>query len=172
MRARTVAALAVLMLGATARQGDEKATPPPPTTEAGLTTPGSTLQVGETARVPVRDSVIDLTITEIEEGSPDEALALGYSDAFDKTDRFYYVRYTLQLVSGDGIGIEPLDFLSGWSGNAALGELVVPGSYPPCERRPLPVDPPIGSSVDGCRTYVAGSQDPPPATVRFDDAVA
>lgn len=172
-RRRQAAALAsVLALLTLAGCGDSEAGSPsaePTLTKEGLTVPGTHLHVGDSATVPRTDGngVIRLTVTSIDEGRSRDLEDTGLAGAADKTP--YYVSYEMTVVSGQGYGMDMRHYLSAWSGDQQVGELVLFKRFPPCQEVNFPVDARAGTSVSSCKAYVTDRGAAPVDLVEFDN---
>lgn len=166
--------VAVLALFGLAGCGDgenptDDGTSPTQTTESGLTRPGSTLDLGETATVPRTDStgVIELTITSIERGDSSDLRRIGYDNADQDTP--YYVHFTMRLISGESQGITMRHHLSAWAGDTPASELVLSEPFSRCQERNFPLNAGAGTTVTSCRPYLTDKGALPVDTVRFDN---
>ncbi|GAA4670850.1 hypothetical protein [Nocardioides nanhaiensis] len=140
---------------------EEGATPEPteePSAPTGdLTPPGSELALGETATLPVVDSlgggegVVELTVTEIR---PGDRADLGEEAASYGPDAApAYVFYEATVVSGAAD-------LAGWSPSSDLlgqqpdglpsGLLITGGAVGPCEKAEVPEGAADGQVLEGC----------------------
>lgn len=144
--------------------GDEKTDEP--TTAGGLTRPGSSLALGETATVPRTsgDGVVEMTVTEISRGAPSD-IAEVLEDADGRVP--YYVRFDLEVVSGDLQGFDVYDYVTAWTDDEPVPPLVVGGGLPGCVTDYWAPHPETGATMSACIVVVAEEGAPPVDAVRF-----
>jgi hypothetical protein len=164
-----LAAVLVLLTVAGCGEDSEDPTDTPTRTEDGLTVGGTTLHVGDTATVPRTNGTgtIELTVTDIVEGSSQDLATTGLKDADQKTP--YYVSYEMKVVSGDVYGMTMRHYLSAWADGQQVGELVPFDRFPTCQEVNFPVDTALGTTISSCLPYVTDKGAPPVDTVRFDN---
>ena len=126
----------------------------------GLTAPGTMLEVGEPATVPLQDDagVVELTVSSIDRGITDLEQLKGTA---------YYVRLDAKVVSGDGYQFFAEQYLTAWSGDERVMPLAAPASVGDCTRAYFKLDPPVGTSVQPCLTFVVPEDGPPIDRVGF-----
>lgn len=146
-------------------QPDEGSTGDP--TSDGLTAPGSSLPLGDTATVPKNDGggVVDITVTDIEEGDSSHLRTTGLKDAAHRTP--YYIRLTLKVVSGNLQGFALHDYITAWAGDAPASPMLYAGDFPRCETHYWAPNPREGATMDACLPFLADEGDPPVDNVRF-----
>lgn len=155
---------ATLALSGCSDGGDEPATPE--TTEPGgalgLTEPGTVLEIGETARVPLEErttadgqpNVIDLTVTAIDRGDPSLVEGLPGTP--------YFARLTVTAVSGDAQRFVADSHVMGWAGDTQVGPISAPATVGDCSRTGFTApEPPSGLELDTCLTFVVEPGGPP-----------
>ena len=127
---------------------------------SGLTAPGTTLEVGESATVPLQDDagVVDLTVTSIDRGITDPKKLNGTA---------YYVRLDAKVVSGDGYQFFAEQYLTAWSGDERVMPLASPASVGDCTRAYFEADPPVGATIQPCLTFVVPEDGAPVDRVGF-----
>jgi hypothetical protein len=175
------ALLALLLLsGCTAGGSDDDPAPDgaesstaEPGASLGLTVPGSVLEVGETARVPLPErtsadgepNVVDLTLTSISEGDPSMLRTLPGTP--------WFARLTVTAVSGDAQRFFPADVVVARAGDTLLGSIAAPISVGGCTRTGFTApEPPLGSSIDTCVTFVVEPGEDPVDAVGYVDGEA
>lgn len=157
MSVRAGAALASAVLvaatGLLVGCGEQPADPAggPDGSAEGLTPPGSELDIGQTATVPLADesSVVEVTVTDIEAGSPGQAPGL------DGTP--YFVRVAVTAVSGQASDFRPESQVVGWSGDTQVPPVASPLTIGPCTRTSLRTDVSVGQTWETCVTFVVES---------------
>ncbi|MCW2793786.1 MAG: hypothetical protein JWO76_2884 [Nocardioides sp.] len=174
---RPAAALAsvliLLSLGGCGRSDDGgpegRPTGGPTTTADGLTAPGTSLRVGDSATVPRTDGTgtIRLTVTSIVEGTSRDLEGERVADADEKTP--FFVNYEMTVVSGNAYGMDMRHYLSAWADDEAVGFLIPSGPYPTCQEVNFPLNATAGTAISSCRTYVTDKGAPPVDSVRFDN---
>lgn len=171
LRRLGLAAALSLALSLTAACGDEDDPSGGGKGKDGLTAPGSILELGETATVPRTngDGVVDMTVTEISRGEPSDIAEI-LKDAEGRVP--YYVRFDLEVVSGDLQGFDIYDYVTAWSGEDQVQPLVYGGRLPGCHTEYWDPNPTVGATMEACMTVVAEKGDPAVDAVRFatDDA--
>ena len=157
----------VLLSVAGCGEDSESPTTGPTVTKEGLTVPGTTLSLGDTATVPRTNGkgTIRLTVTDIVRGSSQDLATIGLQDADEKTP--YYVHYQMTVVSGDVYGMAMRHYLSAWADDQLVGELTLFDRFPICQEVNFPVDAAPGTTISSCRPYVTDEGAPPVDTVRF-----
>jgi hypothetical protein len=144
-----------------------------PGASLGLTAPGSVLELGETARVPLPErtsadgepNVVDLTLTSISEGDPSMLRTLPGTP--------WFARLTVTAVSGDAQRFFPADVIVARAGDTVLGSIAAPVSVGGCTRTGFTApEPPLGSSIDTCVTFVVEPGGDPVDAVGYVDGEA
>ena len=169
-------ALSLLVLTGCSDDGTDPGTSPStsgsaePGASLGLTEPGTVLEVGETARVPLPErtapdgepNVVDLTLTSLSEGDP--AMLRGLPGTP------WFARLTVTAVSGDAQRFFPADVVVARAGDTTLGSLASPISVGGCTRTGFTApEPPLGSSLDTCVTFVVEPGGAPVDAVGYAD---
>lgn len=148
-----VAAALVTATGSLVGCGEQAAGPAsgPDRGAEGLTAPGTELRLGETAVVPVggRASEVEVTVTDIEAGSPGQAPGL------DGTP--YFVRVAVTAVSGQARDFLPESYVVGWSGDTQVPPVASPLTIGPCTRTSPRTDVSVGQTWETCVTFVVAS---------------
>ena len=131
-----------------------------PSGRSALTAPGTMLEVGEPATVPLLDDagVVELTVSSIDRGTTDLERLKGTA---------YYVRLDAKVVSGDGHQFFAEQYLTAWAGDERVMPLAAPASVGDCTRAYFDLDPPVGTSVQPCLTFVVPDDGPPIDRVGF-----
>jgi hypothetical protein len=146
------AALALLAVTTGACSGDDDAPDGPEA--SGLTRPGSTLDLGQTATI-TRDSAAEelgVTISSIDAGTSADLSAVPSSTGGTP----WFVRYELTHGSGPSPYL-PIDSLfTGYAGDDQLTLLSPVEPVPSCVSQTFGDDAPVGTTVSGCATFVAG----------------
>ncbi|WP_134766364.1 hypothetical protein [Nocardioides sp. 1609] len=129
-----------------------------------LTAPGTALELGEAATVPIgRNGVARLVVTRIEEGRPADLEAFGQ----DARAAVSYVWMTVTRVSGDVGGFASYDHVHGWAGDDLVPHVLTdPRPYDPCPTRYFPDDGPVGV-LETCTVFTSAT---PIDRVGFHDA--
>ena len=137
----------------------------------GLTAPGTVLEIGDTARIPLEErtaasdgepNVIDLTVTSISAGDP--------SLLEDLPGTPYFARLTFTAVSGDAQRFFPADVIVAWSGDTQVLPLASPATLGDCARVGFTApEPSLGRSMDTCVTFVVEPGGPPVDRIGYDD---
>lgn len=157
-RLRAVPLMLVLAVGAAACDGGGRDAPDGPEA-SGLTKPGSTLDVGQSATI-TRDSAaekLEVTISSIDAGTSADLAAVPSSAGGTP----WFVRYELTHESGPAPYL-PIDSLfTGYAGDDQLTLLSPVESVPSCVSQTFGDDAPVGTTVSGCATFVAGAGAPP-----------
>lgn len=148
---RTVAA-AVLILAANAALsacGDEDAGG---AAASPFTAPGTTLDVGEPATVPIgEDGVARVRVTRIETGRPADLRSFGATPKATVT----YVWVEVDPVRGDVSDFAAYDHIHGWAGDDLVPHVLTdPATYAPCPTRYFPNDGPI-STLETCTVFTS-----------------
>ncbi|CAN5374604.1 hypothetical protein BH11ACT8_BH11ACT8_32050 [soil metagenome] len=144
---------------------------------AGLTPPGTSLTLGDTATVSVvrgqegdpdlgadgGKGVIDLTVTDIEEGDPAD---LGGLDGTP-----YYVRMKATAVSGDVYGFFVEALVGAWAGEEQVAPIATPLTVGTCTRAYFDLNAAPGTAIDTCATFVVDPGAAPIDRVGFEDDV-
>lgn len=136
VRTWALAAATTACLALTACGDDSSGEPTTSRRGALLTAPGATLQVGESARVPVGDDgVAELTVTRIEPGRRADLAAYGAAPKASVS----YVWIEVSRVSGDVTSFTAFDHLHGWAGDDLVPHvLTAPKPFAPCPARFFP----------------------------------
>ncbi|MDP2773603.1 MAG: hypothetical protein Q8O61_08600 [Nocardioides sp.] len=166
-RLQAATMLSLLALSGLVACGDTDPDDGPATGSSGdLTTPGTTLEVGETATVTRGDAgeVLEVTITGIDRGSSSDLADL---ERPSRGETPFYVHYELTHLSGDSPYLPITHFLSAWAGDRQLSGLTVLVPFPACEEQTFPADVAVGTTVEGCATYVAEKGGAPLDRVQF-----
>jgi len=153
---RYVAGLATaLMVLVVAGCGDDSGSPTdePTLTKDGLTVPGTTLSVGDTATVSRTNGTgtIELTVTEIVQGTSEDLADTGLEDFEKKTP--YYVSFEMKVVSGDVYGMTMRHYLTAWAGDEQVSELVPFERFPLCQEVNFPMDAAVESTISSCLPF-------------------
>lgn len=172
----TGTAVALLALTGCSGEDPDPGTPGPSASEEpgaalGLTPPGTVLEIGDTARIPLEErtaasdgepNVIDLTVTSISAGDP--------SLLEDLPGTPYFARLTFTAVSGDAQRFFPADVIVAWSGDTQVLPLASPATLGDCARVGFTApEPPLGRSMDTCVTFVVEPGEPPVDRIGYDD---
>lgn len=159
-----------LLVGACDDGSDQE---PEESLSGGLTAPGSTLELGETARLSLDDGalVIDIAVTDISEASEVDRAELVFQDssAYD----VYFVRYKFTLVSGVPGSSDVVRHLYAYpnDGDSDIANpLHISRPFPPCQEKKLPLDAAKGTSVNSCAIYVVDKGEPGPVRVALRDS--
>lgn len=142
---------AVALCAVLAGCGDSEANGGPGSPEPdgdGLTSPGQSLDLGETATVPLREGkgVIELTVTGIEQGDPGVLRSLKGTP--------YYVRLRATAVSGDPYQFFVETYAGAWAGDTRVAPIASPLAVGPCERSYFRYGAVPGDDLDTCLTFV------------------
>lgn len=162
--------LSLLVMCGAAACGETDSDPeeaPSTGSSGGLTEPGSALEVGETATV-TRDGageVLEVTITGIEKGTSSDLSGVENPSAPGEIP--FFVRYELTHVSGDSPYLPVDHFLTGWAGEAQLAKLTILEPFPACQEETFPADVAVGTTVEGCATFVVDRGGAPLDRVQF-----
>ncbi|MCW2791659.1 MAG: hypothetical protein JWO76_757 [Nocardioides sp.] len=153
-------AAGVLVLGLVACGSDDDPADDDGTSRDGLTSPGAKLDVGASATVPLLDDagVVELTVSSIDRGVTDPQKLHGTA---------YYVRLDATVVSGDGYQFFAEQYLTAWAGSERVMPLASPASVGPCTRAYFKLDPPVGTSIQPCLTFVVPEGGAPIDRVAF-----
>lgn len=137
-------------------------------TSDGYTTPGTTLDLGQKALLPVGDNagLMELTVTSIEAGSAEELEAMGY-DGPPATP--YFVRMEVKVAGGAAPGVLQHEYVSAWAGDTIVPHLVQVSSKPPCETKFFS-GPALGRTISTCATYLVDDGKPAVDRVQFDNS--
>ncbi|MGV3563841.1 MAG: hypothetical protein ACO1ON_11220 [Nocardioides sp.] len=174
-RSHKAAGTVLALLALAACGGEDPQTPGPsapeePGASLGLTAPGTVLDIGETARVPLPErtsadgepNVVDLTLTSISEGDPSLVEGLPGTP--------YFARLTFTAVSGDAQRFFPANVIVAWSGDTQVLPLASPAIVDGCARVGFTApEPPLGSSIDTCVTFVVEPGGAPLDRIGYDD---
>lgn len=175
-RCHQAAGTVLALLALVACGGEDPQTPGPsapeePGASLGLTAPGTVLDIGETARIPLEErtaasdgepNVIDLTVTSVARADP------SLFDDIPGTP--YFARLTFTAVSGDAQRFFPADVVVGWSGDTQLRPIASPAIVDGCARVGFTApEPPLGSSMDTCVTFVVEPGGAPLDRIGYDD---
>lgn len=169
-RLQVATLLSLLVMSGVAACGDSDGDPEeaPSTGSSGaLTEPGSALEVGETATV-TRDGageVLEVTITGIERGTASDLAGIDKPSAPGEFP--FFVSYELTHVSGDSPYLPVDHFLTGWAGDTQLSKLTILEPFPACQEETFPADVAVGTTVEGCATFVSEEADAPLDRVQF-----
>lgn len=130
--------------------GDDAAEDPagdPPEAD-GLTAPGTSLAVGESATLPLREDKgeIELTVTAIERGDPGD-LPSGEGTP-------YYVRLQATSVSGEPDQFFVETYAGAWAGDTRVAPIATPLTVGPCERTYFRAGAVPGNELETCLTFV------------------
>lgn len=138
-----------LVLAGCGGGGTTEDTDPSPTAAGGLTAPGTSLAVGETATVSYDEGrgVAELTVTAIEKGDP-AALT-------DLEGTPYYVRLEATSVSGDAYQLRLVEHVGAWAGDSRIPPIAAPLRVGPCDRTYFAYGAPPGTTLETCLTFVA-----------------
>lgn len=154
-RLQVAALVSLLVLGASGCDDDAGSDGGPSPAGGDLTKPGSTLDLGQTARI-TRDSaaeVLEVTITSIDEGTSSDLAAV--PSAAGETP--YFVTYELRHVSGPSPYLPIDSFLSGRAGDEPVTLLSPVEQVPGCVSQTFGADAAVGTTVSGCATFVTAS---------------
>lgn len=163
-RALTGLALAAV-LSVTALSGCELDGPEPTPAAAELTTPGTELGFGETARVTRSgdEGRMSLKVVDVVQGSAADLAALLPEE--DGTP--YYLEVEVTPESGE-LPIELKDYLGLWAEDVSLTHVSVFTDFAPCQEEPVAVDE-LDVAQRACLVYVAEDGSSVPDTVYFDN---
>lgn len=145
---RAAAGLCLLAALSTACADQDPPSTPAATAAEGLTPPGTSLALGQTATVPLADEsgVIDLTVSSITAGSKEEL------DGLDGAP--YYVRLEATAVAGDAQRFFPAGSVIAYADGELVAPIATPLSVGPCTREQFRTTPPIGTTLETCVTFV------------------
>lgn len=123
-----------------------------PTAPAGMTAPGTRLELGDKATVRVGEdgAVIELVVAAVEKGEPEDT-----RDLFEGTP--YYVHLEATAVSGPVQDFVVERYVGGWAGDERHGPIANPLSLvPTCVKRFFPRAAAPGTTLDTCVTMIVG----------------
>lgn len=119
-----------------------------------LTEPGTELSIGDTATVDSeyggKPVTVDVTVTDIEEGTSEQLEELGLKDADPQDYTPYYIKIDATLVEGEETGYEPSVDFYGFAGTTPASTLLEFGEFPPCNGEAFGVDSQVGDTVSTC----------------------
>lgn len=137
-------------------------TPQPDETDSPLSPPGTQLELGETATVPVqhiRSGTAELTVTAIRRADRDDILSIPDLDPGLRTNagrgEFWYVDVTITYLSGriGGYYLDP-DVEPVLRGGKLISAWILADSgFSPCPSEGLPLRPEVGKSVEDCVVF-------------------
>lgn len=128
-----------------------------------LTAPGASLEVGESATVPLREDkgVVELTVTGIEEGDPGDLQSLEGTP--------YYVRLSATAVSGEPDQFFVETYAGAFAGDTRIAPVATPLTVGPCERTYFRTGAAPGNELETCLTFVVEDGGPALDRVGFDN---
>ena len=159
-------ALAVLLVTPAACGGgddaaDEATTPSasPPTVSAGLTPPGETLDIGDSATVvfapdPMHESRLRLTVTGLSKGKVSDLEQFSL-DAETKQSGVYYVRATARNVGRGDLSGQLLTLFGRVTEELVVRPVEFGSPFPPCNYQPFPQKFTTGHKTSVCMVMLA-----------------
>lgn len=118
------------------------------TSAGGLTAPGSSLEMGQTATLPLenKSDVIELAVTGIEQGDPSALKGLEGTP--------YYVRLEATAVAGDAYQFFVDTYVGAWARETRVPGIATPLKTGPCERTYFAYNVQPGVTLKTCLTFV------------------
>lgn len=172
-------ALTLALLAAAGCAAEEPPAPQPTVTPGGftadgLTAPGTALEIGDTAMVPVPDSngIAAFTITSVERGAVADFDTLRRRDLLDLGEAAptpYYVRVEIEWLSGGRPVLLAATHLNMWAGRTFMQGLRpdVFHQTPPCTTQTFGPSAPTGSTVETCVTFLREPDQGAPDRITF-----